>query len=284
MSLFSRLFPKEEDDPAASDADGTVLVSPEDVTSEAALPSWYVSTRADQTDPVSLGGPIDPAALIPTPPPVPRPSPARALPRPRPVTQEIPPSAVIERVPTLPPPPPRTPALPGVPRADSATGTGSGVRRLSDRRPAPRTAADTAADLGALHATFEDLAIDHVRPVRTLMLELRSGEAPASWIELARPALRSLRSMAGQVELPALCVAIDGFATALDEAARRGEPALAGITREGLLAAYAPLAQTLPRAFALEGEDNRRETLMVQALLKRVPTLDAAMVERLCAV
>jgi hypothetical protein len=140
-----------------------------------------------------------------------------------------------------------------------------------------------AADLAALHATFEDLAIDHVRPVRTLMLELRWGDAPASWIALARPALRSLRSMAGQVELPALCTALDGFGAALDQAARRGSTVLSGSVRQALLAAYAPVAEALPRAFALDVEGNRREPAMVQALLRQVPSLDPLMIDRLCA-
>jgi hypothetical protein len=119
--------------------------------------------------------------------------------------------------------------------------------------------------------------------VRALMLELRWGDAPASWIELARPALRSLRSMAAQVELPALCGALDGFAAALDEATRGGQPVLAGAVRQALLSAYAPLAETLPRAFSLEGEGNRREPVIVQGLLRQVPNLDPLMIERLCA-
>jgi hypothetical protein len=103
-------------------------------------------------------------------------------------------------------------------------------------------------------------------------------------VALARPALRSLRSMAAQVELPVLCAALDGFAIALDEATRSGLPVLGGAVRQALLVAYAPLAEALPRAFSLDVEGNRREPDIVQNLLRQVPTLDPSMIERLCAV
>ena len=37
----------------------------------------------------------------------------------------------------------------------------------------------------------------HVTVLRNAMLEVRWGEAQASWLELGRPALKSLRGMAG---------------------------------------------------------------------------------------
>ena len=57
------------------------------------------------------------------------------------------------------------------------------------------------------------------------MLEVRWGEAPTSWIEQARPALKSLRAMAGQIEHEALTAALDGFDAALGELAAAGRGA-----------------------------------------------------------
>jgi hypothetical protein len=270
MSLFSRLFPKETDEPAEEPTDdtaGTVLVSAEDVAETAEIPASDGFT-ADTTDPILLAPVMsDLRPALPPPLPPPRHGERTTTGRYNPDTRPA-----MGRLPR--PPASRTQEIemdePFIPSAP--------------RRPTPRTADDVAADLAALHATFEDLAIDHVRPVRTLMVELAWGDAPASWVALARPALRSLRSMAGQVELPALCEALDGFAIALDEATRSGLPALGGAVRQALLVAYAPLAETLPRAFALDVEGNRREPAIVQNLLRQVPTLDPAMIERLCAV
>jgi hypothetical protein len=255
MSLFSRLFPKEEDGPEADAAEGTIVLRAEDITGEAALPDDMVLPASDQTEPFLLL-PVPPDGASHAPPPTPvRPPSAQAR-------GERPGAPFVSVSP-----------IRREPRA----------RPAPERRPLARTASDVAADLAALHATFEDLAIDHVRPVRTLMVELRWSDAPASWIDLARPALRSLRSMAGQVELPELCTALDGFAAALDEATRGGQPMLAGPIRQSLLAAYAPLAEALPRAFALDGVGNPGEPIIVQGLLRQVPSLDPLMIERLCA-
>jgi hypothetical protein len=152
-------------------------------------------------------------------------------------------------------------------------------------RPAPaKHGVSTAADQAAVRATFEDLAVAHVRPLRNMMLDLKWGEPVSVWLDLARPALKSLRQMAEQVELADLVKGIDGFSTALDKAVQGGSAASAEQSRDPLLAAYAPLVKALPRAFELEGERDRREPIIVQAMLRQVPVLEPLMVQRLYAV
>ncbi len=142
----------------------------------------------------------------------------------------------------------------------------------------------TAADRKAAFATFEELAVAHAAPIRSLMLEVRWGEAQTSWIALARPALLSLRAMSGQLEHAALVAAVDGFDAALGELLRPGvPPAVTGAARDGLLEAYGPLLAALPAAFELEGERNRREPVIVRALLEQVPGLDPLMMDRMVA-
>jgi hypothetical protein len=116
------------------------------------------------------------------------------------------------------------------------------------------------------------------------MLEVRWGEPQTSWIGLARPALKSLRAMASQMEHATLPAAIDAFDKALAELLRPGAPpVVASAGREALLAAYAPLIAAMPRAFELEGERDRREPIVVRALLEQVPGLEPLMVERMIA-
>jgi hypothetical protein len=142
----------------------------------------------------------------------------------------------------------------------------------------------TAADRKAMLATFEELAVGHTAPLRSFMLEVRWGEAQTSWIGLARPALKSLRAMAGQVEHATLPVALDAFDAALADLLRPGAPSVvANGSREALLAAYAPLIAAMPRAFELEGERDRREPVVVRALLEQVPGLEPLMVDRMLA-
>ena len=290
MNLFSRLLKKDPNDPdsaGASDDEGIFSVQPpptdtdgesdspprRTVTGEvqvrprgdqAAMPTGLVQGATDRTDPINVTAP----------PPTARPTDltkawgSAESPPPRATSM----SDGAQRTRAYPAPPPPLPPI-----------------RKGGPIPSPRrdrsspAATNTPSDLAALHATFEDLTIDHVRPVRTLMLELRWGDAPASWIDLARPSVRSLRAMAAQVELPALCGALDEFGAALDRAARAEGATLAGPTRQALLAAYAPLMHALPRAFALDGESDRREPIIVQALLRQVPGLDPIMIDRLCA-
>jgi hypothetical protein len=154
----------------------------------------------------------------------------------------------------------------------------------SEGAPAQGDGTSTAGDRAAMLATFEDLAVAHTAPVRSFMLEARWGEAQTAWIDLTRPALRSLRAMGDQIGNGALTAALDGFDAALDRLVQPGAPAtLDAAARDALLAAYAPLIACMPRAFELEGERDRREPLVVRALLEQVPGLDALMIERMTA-
>jgi hypothetical protein len=152
-------------------------------------------------------------------------------------------------------------------------------------RPAPaRHGVSTATDKEALRATFEDLSVAHVRALRNMMIDLKWGEPVAAWLDLARPALKSLRQMGEQVEMTELVKGIDGFSSALDKAVQGGGATSVEQTREPLLAAYAPLIKAMPRAFELEGERDRREPIIVQSVLRQVQILEPLMVQRLYAV
>jgi hypothetical protein len=150
--------------------------------------------------------------------------------------------------------------------------------------PEPEHGASTESDEAALRETFEELAVAHVSPIRNAMMEVQFGEAQASWLELGRPALKSLRSMASEVGHNALVAALDGFVGAVQSVLEPGKPPdLTGPSRESLLSAYAPLANCLPRAFALEGEHDRREPIVVRALLEQVSGLEPLMIDKLMA-
>jgi hypothetical protein len=142
----------------------------------------------------------------------------------------------------------------------------------------------TASDQAALRAMFEDVAVPYVAEVRGAMMELQWGQVQASWLEMARPVLRSLRKMAEPVGHTALVEALDRFDAALAEVLAPGQPPTpAGPARDALLAAYAPLRASLPRAFELEGERDRREPLIVRALLEQVPGLEPLMLDKMLA-
>jgi hypothetical protein len=297
MSIFSRIFQKEDgaEDPPADAA--PIAVVPPEPTQETAAPAFAPAEavppaaagaeKSNQSNPAlrtvdsppppplpprraaaevaAANDPVAPARSVPPPVPSARRSPQarHKTPTPGRVTAVVEKSELSERIETL--------QRGG---EKSATTSSSG-----------RHAVYSVADQAAVRATFEDLAVVHVRPLRNMMLDLKWGEPVAVWLDLARPALKSLRQMAEQVELKDLVQAIDGFSAALDRAVQGG--AAAGSTeqaREALLEAYAPLAKAMPRAFELEGERDRREPIIVQSILRQVSALEPLMMQRLYAV
>jgi hypothetical protein len=155
---------------------------------------------------------------------------------------------------------------------------------LSGEGAAAGHGTSTAADQAAVRATFEDLAVPFVADVRSVMMELRWGEVQTSWFELVRPVLKSLKKMAEPVGQTAMIEAIDRFDAALEQALAPGQPATPSApSREALLEAYEPLRTCLPRAFELEGERDRREPLIVRALLDQVSGLEPLMIDKIMA-
>jgi len=305
MSIFSRLFQKEDgtgdDTPAdgspiaiadgADTAANTVSSEPapaERTTGTVKVAETTLSVPKRPTAEMNAATTVAPSAVPSDPAPKPAPAPAATA---------VPATSTLAAPPPVPAPKRSSPARHKTPppaRLGVAPETEineSGATLLSNAsqpaRPArsatPRHNVYSAADLAAVRATFEDLSIVHVRPLRNMMLDLKWGEPVAAWLDLARPALKSLRKMADQVELTDLVKAIDGFSGALDKAVQGSGQSLEA-TRDALLAAYAPLAKSLPRAFELEGERDRREPIIVQSVLRQVPVLEPLMVQRLYAV
>jgi hypothetical protein len=140
----------------------------------------------------------------------------------------------------------------------------------------------TAEDLAAVRALFHDVAVAHVAQVRDVMLELRYGEANPKWIELTKPALRSLRAMAGQMELTDLCEALDAFCDAVD--ASVANRAFSDEDKAELLRRYERLVELIPQAFELDAEHDRREPIIVQALLSQIDGVERPTIDKLFGV
>jgi hypothetical protein len=303
MSIFSRLFQKEDgtdDTPAdgspiaiadTADTAANAVATPEPPapastperttgTMKAAEMSLPLPKRATAEQAANDAAPKSPAAPAPAaapspavpatstvgaPPPVPAPK------RTGPARHKTPPPARVGG------------AAPEAEISESLETVFPATQARPARAATPRHGVSTPADLAAVRATFEDLSIAHVRPLRNMMIDLKWGEPVAIWLDLARPALKSLRKMADQVELTDLVKALDGFSTALDKAVQ-GSQANSEATRDALLSAYAPLVKQLPKAFELEGERDRREPIIVQSVLRQVAVLEPLMVQRLYAV
>ena len=149
--------------------------------------------------------------------------------------------------------------------------------------PAAPAGVSTPGDLEAVGSLFNELAVGYVAQVRDVMLELRFGEAEPSWIELTRPALRSLQTMATKVELGELCRALDEFCAAVDTLVV-GHAQIGDAAKAELLRCYKRLSELNPQAFELGAERDRREPIIVEALLRQVDRVERLTIDKLFAV
>lgn len=140
----------------------------------------------------------------------------------------------------------------------------------------------TAEDRAELRALFTELAGHHMVQLRDFMIEVRCGSALADWIGLSEPAVRSVRSMAEQLELDDVCVALDRLLAALVEARQAGGAIDPG-HQAGLLAAYLPLVDLLPGVLELDAERNRREPIIVHSILRQIPGVEKLAIDKLVA-
>ena len=148
---------------------------------------------------------------------------------------------------------------------------------------APAHGVSTAGDLAEVRRVFNEVAAIHVAQVRDVMLELQYGDAQPSWIESTQPALRSLRSMAAQMDLTDLCQALDEFCVAVD-AAVGGRARIEDDTKTDLLRRYQSLVELIPQAFELDAERDRREPIIVEALLYQIEGVERRTIEKLFGV
>jgi hypothetical protein len=134
-----------------------------------------------------------------------------------------------------------------------------------------------------LRDLFASLAGNHMRQVREFMIGLKWGEAPRNWVSICEPAVGSLLRAATEMGLPDLSAALADYREALVRAAAASGGTIAGETREGLVVAYAKLAELMPLAFGLEGERGRREGIIVHALLQQVPDVRKVTIDKIYA-
>ena len=156
--------------------------------------------------------------------------------------------------------------------------------RMQSQSDLPTEAGESNSDdIASVRRVFDDIAAVHVAQVRNVMLELRFGNAECSWVESSRPALRSLRTMASQMEIHELCLALDEFCTAVDQALTDSQTLIEGPSKEALLERYHRLIELIPNAFELDGERDRREPIIVESLLRQVDGVEKITIDKLFA-
>lgn len=136
-------------------------------------------------------------------------------------------------------------------------------------------------DEAAIQDLFAKIAANYARPVKNFVFELKRGTATKEWIEICRPAMRSIGRAAENMELATAAKRMLDFDEALSLAQASEERTLTGEIRELILASYEELIEIMPQTFVIGEEEQQREGIIINSLLKQVPDLGRVTFEKL---
>jgi hypothetical protein len=171
-------------------------------------------------------------------------------------------------------------APPKVDEIDAAFG--ALVDKGSNGKPREPRVEAPAAPPPDVRELFVAIAANHMRPLRDVMIGIKWGDAMPGPAAICSPIVSSLMSAASQMGFTELTQGLGTFAGVLNRKAG-GEGTLDASAREEVLAAYAKLSSHMPDVFALEGEQGRREAVIVHALLRQIPEVSHLAMQRLYA-
>ncbi|HYO95012.1 MAG TPA: helix-hairpin-helix domain-containing protein [Polyangiaceae bacterium] len=141
----------------------------------------------------------------------------------------------------------------------------------------------TSDELAEAQKLFLDISSSYLAPVRDLMIELTISEPSKEWLSVCRPSLQALKRAASDMLLTPLADALGTLSNAMEQTERTTGTTIDARGRESLKSAYAPLVKLLPEAFEVNRERDRREPIIVQALLRQVPDVRKVAIDRMLA-
>jgi hypothetical protein len=215
---------------------------------------------------------------------------------PRPVRRSAPPRTASASRPRIDPP---TPPAPRRPLPSAPTSERLDKPAAPQRAPLPATqvksgavdpprtvirSAKAAAPTPPTRPreTFATLAPRYLEPVRSLVIGLQWSEPVAEWLSAARSAASSLRTALVDAGVGESARELEELAVAL----RNAEVDADGVARDSalqaILVAYAKLAADVP-ALAVEETQQRREAVIVEALLSQVSGMNTNTIDKLRA-
>lgn len=137
------------------------------------------------------------------------------------------------------------------------------------------SADDAARDL------FASIAANYSRPIKNFIFELKRGTATKDWIEICQPVINSIIDGAESMDLTDDARPMTDFSEALALATATDGREFDDDSRELILSCYDELIETLPGAFELGEEDQRRESIIIHSLLRQIPEVGHVTLEKL---
>lgn len=143
------------------------------------------------------------------------------------------------------------------------------------------SAGEVQHDEDAIQDLFANIAANYAKPVKNFVFELKRGTATKEWIDICRPALRSISRAAESMELKTAAKKMVDFDEALSLAQASEERVLGGEVRDLILSSYEELVEVLPQTFIIGDEEQQREGIIINSLLKQIPDLGRVTFEKL---
>jgi len=147
----------------------------------------------------------------------------------------------------------------------------------------PGKLADDRAAREANARLFREMAVEHARPLREFRIDLSLGMVARQWVDVARPAAKSIVQGARELGEPAVVTAFEGLVKVLDRLASSGGSKISDADREALLREFEGASSGLPGALDVKSDRDRREPLLIQQLLALVPGMRKVAMDRLFA-
>lgn len=149
--------------------------------------------------------------------------------------------------------------------------------------PEPQSASEErfADDHSTVETLFADIAANYARPVKNFIFELKRGTATREWVEICRPAMHGITRAAEGMGLSQAAKRMVDFEAALSLAQGSQERVLSGQIRDLLLWCYEDLIKVMPQAFVVREEEQQREGIIINSLLKQIPDVGRVTVEKL---
>ena len=165
------------------------------------------------------------------------------------------------------------------------TGPGLGQKNAPSERPRPSSAptGEIPNDLTEARSLFDSIVVEYSRPIRDFMIEVRLGEPLRAWVDFCLPSLRAILRSAQGMGIDDFVAKMQTFASACELAQGGSDRLVRGQVRQAIIDSYSDLIAFMPKAFALEQEANRRESVIVHSLLQQVSSLNKVGIDRIYA-
>ena len=138
-----------------------------------------------------------------------------------------------------------------------------------------------AEDQSAVETLFADIAANYARPVKNFIFELKRGTATKDWTEICRPAMHGITRAAEGMGLTLAAQRMVDFEAALSLAQNSEQRVLQGDVRDLILWCYEDLIKVMPQAFVIGEEEQQREGIIIDSLLKQIPDVGRVTIDKL---